>query len=82
MSIEFVYSYGPYYFDARTFDMLEHFVCKMEEKGLKFETIGDIIFYMGHLALTHICIKDLKNEYSELEEELNQNSMINKISKK
>ncbi len=82
MSTEFVYSHGPYYFDARTFDMLKKFICKMKEKGIKFETIGDLIFYMGHLALTHICIEDLKDEYLELEKELNQNSMLSKISKK
>ncbi len=70
MSIELFDSHGPYYFDARTFNMLEKFICKMKEKGIKFETTGDIIFYMGHLALTHICIKDLKNEYSELKKEL------------
>ena len=82
MSIEFVYSHGPYYFDSRTFDMLKKFLCKMQEKGIKFETIGDLIFYMGHLALTHICIQDLKKEYSELKKKLNQNSMISKISEK
>ncbi len=82
MNIEIMYEGTSHCFTPRTFDIMEHFRKIMEKRGENFQNISDLIFFMGHLALTHIYIQDLKQEYSELEKELNQNSMISKIFKK